>query len=215
TTLQSRRFRVGVTDAVSKVLAYRLLEPAMKLPAPIRLICREGRLSLLLAELAVHRLDMILADQPMPSHLNVRAYSHLLGECGLSVFASEKLAQTLKQSFPALLHGAPLLLPGEDVALQPMLLKWLEQRNLHPLIVGEFDDSALMKAFGRAGAGIFVAPSATRQQICQQYNVIEIGHIPDITEQLWAITTEPRMTDPAIRAISMSARDDVFLDGQG
>lgn len=213
--LQTRRFRVGITDAVSKVLAYRLLEPAMKLPGSLRLICREGRLSLLLAELAVHRLDLILADQPMPSHLNVRAYSHLLGECGLSVFASEKLAQTLSQPFPALLHGAPLLLPGEDVALQPMLLKWLDQRKLHPHIVGEFDDSALMKAFGRAGAGIFVAPSATRQQICQQYNVIEIGHIPDITEQLWAITTEPRMTDPAIRAISMSARDDVFLDGQG
>lgn len=213
-SLPIRHFRVGIADAVSKVLAYRLLEPAMKLPESIRLICREGRLALLLSELAVHRLDLILADQAMPPHLNVRAYSHLLGECGLSIFATEKLAQTLNGGFPAMLDAAPVLLPGEDVALQPKLLKWFDQHHLHPKIVGEFDDSALMKAFGRAGAGVFAAPGATRQQICQQYNVIEIGQIHDITEQVWAITTEPRMTDAAIMAISLTARDDVFVDTQ-
>ncbi len=211
-TRQARRFRVGIADAVSKLLAYRLLEPAMKLPESIRMICREGRMALLLAELAVHRLDLILADQAMPGHFNVRAYSHLLGECGLTVFATEKLAQTLNGPFPAMLQGAPILLPGEDVALQPKLLKWLDRHQLHPIIVGEFDDSALMKSFGRAGAGVFAAPSATSKQICQQYNVIEIGQITDITEQIWAITTEPRMTDPATMAISMAARDDMLVD---
>lgn len=212
--LQARRFRIGIADAVSKSLAYQLLAPAMTLPQPLRLICREGRLSLLLSELAVHKLDMIIADQAMPSHLNVRAYSHLLGECGLTVFATEKLAQSLPGNFPALLHHAPMLLPGEDVALQPKLLKWLAAHNLHPKIVGEFDDSALMKAFGQAGVGVFVAPSVTRAKICAQFNVVAIGEIADITEQIWAITTELRMTDPAIMAISQSARHDVFGDGE-
>lgn len=211
-TLHTRRFRVGITDAVSKMLAYRLLEPAMNLPQAIRLICREGRMQMLLAELAVHRLDLIIADQAMPSHLNVRAYSHLLGECGLTVFANQTLAQTLDGGFPAMLEAAPMLLPGEDVALQPKLLKWLGQQRLHPKIVGEFDDSALMKAFGRAGAGVFVGPSATAAQICQQYNVIEIGKINEITEQVWVITTEPRMSDPATLAITLNAHNDVFLD---
>ena len=209
---QSRRFRVGIADAVSKVLAYRLLQPALALEEPIRLIGREGGLALLLAELAVHRLDLILSDQAMPSHLNVRAYSHLLGECALSVFASEELAQSLSGSFPALLDKAPMLLPGADGALQAQLLKWFDAQRLHPRIVGEFDDSALMKAFGRAGAGVFVAPASTRAQICQQYQVLEIGRIDDITEQVWAITTEARMTDPAIVAISLNAHNDVFLD---
>ena len=211
-TLQTRRFRVGIADAVSKMLAYRLLQPAMSLPESIRLICREGGMPVLLAELAVHRLDLVIADHAMPSHMNVRAYSHLLGECGLCVFASEAVAQTLQGSFPALLDGAPMLLPGEDVALQPKLLKWLDQHNLHPKIVGEFDDSALMKAFGRAGAGVFVGPSATTAQICQQYNAVEIGQIAEITEQVWAISTEPKMIDPAILAISLNAHNDVFVD---
>jgi LysR family transcriptional regulator, transcriptional activator of nhaA len=209
---QSRRFRVGIADAVSKVLAYRLLQPALALEEPIRLIGREGGLALLLAELAVHRLDLILSDQPMPSHLNVRGYSHLLGECALSVFATEELAQSLSGPFPALLDKAPVLLPGADSVLQAQLLKWLDAQRLHPRIVGEFDDSALMKAFGRAGAGVFVAPASTRTQICQQYQVQEIGQIDDITEQVWAITTEARMTDPAIVAISLNAHNNVFLD---
>jgi LysR family transcriptional regulator, transcriptional activator of nhaA len=208
--VQARRLRIGIADAISKSLAYKLLAPAMTLAEPLRLICREGRLALLLSELAVHKLDMIIADQAMPSHLNVRAYSHLLGEHGLTVFATEKLAQSLPGEFPGLLDRAPMLLPGEDVALQPKLLKWLAGRNLHPKIMGEFDDSALMKAFGQAGVGVFVAPNVTRNQICQQFNVIEIGEIEDITEQIWAITTEQRVTDPAITAINLSAQQDVF-----
>ncbi len=211
-SLQSRRFRVGIVDSISKVLAYRLLQPAMALAEPIRLIGREGGLAYLLAELAIHRLDLVLSDQAMPSHLNVRAYSHLLGEYGLCAFATEKLAQTLPGPFPALLDKAPMLLPGEGGVLQPKLLKWLDAHNLHPFIVGEFDDGALMKAFGRADAGVFFAPAATRTQICQQYHVVEIGQVDEITEQVWAITTEPRMSDEAIMAINLNAHNDVFLD---
>ena len=203
-------FRVGIADSLSKSVAYRLVEPALRLPDPVRLICREGRLPALLAELAIHRLDMILADRPMPGNLNVRGYSHLLGESGLTVFGSPQLVAKLPDDFPALLDNAPFLLPGEDAAIRPKLDQWLETSGLRPHIVGEFDDSALIKAFGQAGAGLFVAPTANVEHLCEQYKVVVIGRIDAVVEQLYAITTERRLTHPAIVAISKVAREDVF-----
>jgi LysR family transcriptional activator of nhaA len=203
-------FRVGIADCVSKQVAYRLVEPALKLEETVRLVCREGRLASLLAELAIHRLDMIIADRPMPANLNVRGYSHLLGESGLSVFGAAGLATALSGGFPALLDQAPFLLPGEDVAIRPKLIQWLDRCDLRPRIVGEFDDSALMKAFGQAGAGLFVAPTAIVTHVCEQYKVVELGRIDSVVEQLYAITTERRLTHPAIVAISKAARQDVF-----
>jgi LysR family transcriptional regulator, transcriptional activator of nhaA len=201
---------VGIADSVPKPVAYRLVEPALRLPEPVRLICREGRLNSLLAELAIHRLDMVIADRPMPTNLNVRGYSHLLGESTLSVFGTPALVATLEGAFPALLDGAPFLLPGQDVALRPRLEQWFESQRLHPRIIGEFDDSALLKAFGQAGAGLFVAPSAIAADVCEQHRVQVVGHIEAINEQLYAITTERRLTHPAIIAISHIARNEVF-----
>lgn len=201
-------FRVGIADSVSKSVAYRLVEPALKLDEPVRLICREGRLAALLAELAIHRLDMIIADRPMPTNVNVRGYSHLLGQSDLTVFGTKRLARQLSGNFPASLDNAPFLLPGEDATVRPKLLKWLESNNLRPHIVGEFDDSALMKSFGHAGAGVFVAPSAIAEDVCDQYKVARIGRIESVLEQLYAITTERRISHPAIVAISRSARRD-------
>lgn len=203
-------FKVGIADSVSKLVAYLLVEPALKLGEPVRLVCREGRLPSLLAELAIHRLDMIIADRPMPANLNVRGYSHLLGESGLTVFGTRRLAKELSGSFPASLDNAPFLLPGEDVAIRPKLIQWLEASDLRLHIVGEFDDSALMKAFGQAGAGLFVAPTVIADHICKQYNVAKIGRIDSVVEQLYAITTERRLTHPAIVAISKVARRDLF-----
>lgn len=203
-------FKVGIADCVSKLVAYRLVNPALALDEPVRLVCREGRLSSLLAELAIHRLDMIIADRPMPTNLNVRGYSHLLGESGLSVFGTRSLTKLLSGGFPAMLDHAPFLLPGEDVAIRPKLIQWLETSDLRPRIVGEFDDSALMKAFGQAGAGLFVAPTAIAAHVCEQYKVVEIGRIDSVVEQLYAITTDRRLTHPAIVAISKAARQDVF-----
>ena len=203
-------FKVGIADSVSKLVAYLLVEPALKLAEPVRLVCREGRLPSLLAELAIHRLDMIIADRPMPANLNVRGYSHLLGESGLTVFGTRRLAKELSGSFPASLNNAPFLLPGEDVAIRPKLIQWLEASDLRLHIVGEFDDSALMKAFGQAGAGLFVAPTVIADHICKQYNVAKIGRIDSVVEQLYAITTERRLTHPAIVAISKVARRDLF-----
>jgi len=209
-TNKSLLFRVGIADSVSKAVAYRLVEPALKLEESVRLICREGRLALLLADLAIHRLDMIIADRPMPTQLNVRGYSHLLGESGLSVFGTPNLLKTLSGKFPAVLDNAPFLLPGEDAETRTKLLQWLEANALRPRIVGEFDDSALMKSFGQAGAGLFVAPTAIVEHVCQQYKVMEVGRIDTVVEQLYAITTERRITHPAIVAISKTAREEIF-----
>jgi LysR family transcriptional activator of nhaA len=207
---KSLPFAVGIADSVPKSVAYRLVKPALQLPEPVRLICREGRLTSLLAELAIHRLDMVIADRPMPPNLNVRGYSHLLGESSLTVFAAAALVETLDGAFPALLDGAPFLMPGEDVAIRPRLEQWLEGQRLHPRIVGEFDDSALLKSFGQAAAGLFVAPTAIADYVCAQYRVEVVGRIDAIAEQLYAITTERRLTHPAIVAISEAARTQVF-----
>ena len=209
-TIKTRPFRVGVADSVSKTIAYQLLEPALKLDEPVRLICREGRLTMLLADLAIHRLDMIVADRPIPTHLSVRGYNHLLGESGLTVFGTRQLAKTLSGNFPASLKNAPFLLPGEDATIRPKLIQWFEANDLRPQIVGEFDDSALLKSFGQAGSGFFVAPSAIANHVCEQYKVVEIGRIDSFAEQLYAITTERRLTHPAIAAISLAARQDFF-----
>ncbi len=208
--VKSLPFRVGIADSVSKSVAYRLVEPALHLGEPVRLVCREGRLTPLLAELAVHRLDMIIADRPMPGNLNVRGYSHLLGESGVTVFGTPRLAKKHSGDFPALLDKAPLLLPGEDVAIRQRLIHWLEANHLRPHIVGEFDDSALMKAFGQAGAGLFIAPTAIVDHVCEQYKVVELGRIEAVVEHVYAITTERRISHPAIVAIRQVARQDVF-----
>ncbi len=210
TAIKTLPLRIGIADSVTKSVAYRLVEPALTQVEPIRLVCREGRLAALLAELAIHRLDMIIADRPMPTNLHVRGYSHLLGESELTVFGTPDLVQKLKGSFPGALDGMPFLLPGEDAAIRPKLVQWFEAHNLRPRIVGEFDDSALMKAFGQAGAGLFASPTAIVDQVCKQYEVIEVGRIDSVVEHVYAITTERRLTHPAIVAISKSAKEAVF-----
>jgi LysR family transcriptional activator of nhaA len=209
----NRPFRVGIADSVPKSVAQRVVAPALRLDEPVRLICREGRLNLLLAELSVHHLDMVIADRPMPANLNVRGYSHLLGESDLTVFGASALASQLSGEFPASLDDAPFLLPGEDVAIRVRLEQWFESEQINPRIVGEFDDSALLTAFGQAGAGLFVAPSAIAAAVCAQYGVAALGRIVAIREQLYAITTERRLTHPAIVAIRDAARDELFATG--
>jgi LysR family transcriptional activator of nhaA len=203
-------FRVGCADSVSKLIACRLVEPALSLPEPVRLICREGRLNSLIADLAVHRLDLVIADRPMPSHLSVRGHNHLLGESGMTVLATAALAQQLGPGFPDCLDGAPMLLPGEDFAIHRRLLQWLETAAVHPRIVGEFDDSAMMKAFGQSGAGVFFAPTVIAEQVCEQYRVVQLGRVDSLVEQVYAITTERQLSHPATVAISRAARDRLF-----
>ncbi|CAB3885207.1 Transcriptional activator protein NhaR [Achromobacter mucicolens] len=203
-------FKVGVAEGMPKAMVYRMIEPALQLAEDVRLICREGRLPFLLADLAVHRFDMVIADRPMPSNLNVRGFSHLLGECGLTFFGSPQLLDTLPGTFPPLLDQAPFLLPGEDAAIRPRLLRWFDEQDIRPRIVGEFDDSALMNSFGQTGTGLFVAPTATAAYLCKQYRVCAIGHAPAVKEQFYAITTDQRLEHPAVVALSRAAREDIF-----
>ncbi len=203
-------FCIGVADSVPKSVTYRVVEPVLHMEEPVRLICREGRLVSLLAELAVHRLDMVIADRPMPTDINVRAYNHRLGSSELSVFGAASVVRTLKGTFPASLHNAPFLLPGESARIRPLLEQWFESQHVRPHIVGEFDDGALLKAFGRGGAGLFVAPTAIADDVCRQYGVLIIGRIETVVEELYAITTERRLQHPATLAVSQAAAQEVF-----
>lgn len=203
-------FRVGIADSVPKMVAYRLVEPSLGFAEPVKLVCREGRLTTLLADLAVHRLDMVIADRPMPDNLNVRGYDHFLGESGVSVFGARTLLRPPGLGFPQLLDGAPFLMPGVEAALHARLMRWFEAGRLRPRIVGEFDDSALLKAFGQAGAGYFVAPTAIERYLVRQDEVEVVGRIDTVREQIYAITTERKLTHPIVVAICRFAQHDIF-----
>lgn len=211
--LPSVPFRVGIADSVPKMVAYRLVEPSLDGDEAIKLICREGRLTTLLADLAIHRLDMVIADRPMPGNLNVRGYDHFLGESGVSVFGAAALAGRAAPDFPRLLDGAPFLMPGADVALYARLERWFEAERLHPRSVGEFDDSALLMAFGQAGAGYFAAPTAIEDTIVRQHEVRVVGRIDTVREQIYAITNERKLTHPVVAAICRFAKHDIFGGG--
>jgi len=202
---RSLPFRIGIPDSMPKSMVHRLIEPALRLERPGRLVCRESPLSELLAELAVHRLDLVIADRPIPPEVSVRGHEHLLGESTLSVFAAPALAGRLQGDFPRLLDGAPFLLPGEDVAHRGALLQWFERMRIRPAIVAEFDDSALMKAFGQAGDGVFAAPTTIADYVCRQYGVRLLGEVPDARARIYAITTERRLSHPAMQAIRNAA----------
>jgi LysR family transcriptional activator of nhaA len=199
-------FRVGIADVVPKAIAYQLLAPALTLAEPVKLVCKEDRLEQLAAELSIHRLDMVLADRPLPSNMDIKGYSHPLGECGIAFLAARAIADTLGPDFPASLQGTPLLIPGEDSALRAPLVRWLERNGVPPTIVGEFDDSALMSAFGQAGAGVFPVPLSTAQEVMRQYDVVEVGQTLEIRERFFAISVERRLSHPAVLAVSEAAR---------
>lgn len=202
-----RVFKVGVVDVVPKSIAYRLLAPALALSEPIRIVCREGSVDSLLADLALHKVDMVLADSPIPSSINVRGFNHSLGDCGITFFATAKLARKIKGSFPENLTGAPLLLPGEMTVVRNRVIEWLDNQHIYPRIVGEFDDSALMKAFGRTGTGIFIAPTPIAEEVKKQFGVVVVGETEEVREQFYAISVERKISHPAVAAITETARE--------
>lgn len=203
-------FRVGVSDAISKTIAFRLLEPAMQLPQPTRIICREGKFDNLLVELVGNRLDLVIAGAPLPHALSGRAYTHRLGESAVSFFASAAVQRTLKGKFPFCLNDAPMLVPGADAALRLQLDLWCKASKLRPRIVGEFDDSALMKVFGQRGAGVFVGPTVIEDEIEAQYRVKALGRTNEVIEQFFALSVERRVKHPCVAAITEAARARLF-----
>lgn len=210
---RSIQFRVGVDDVVPKSIAYRLLKPAMSMIEPVHIVCRENKLVRLLMELAIHQLDLVIADRPMPPETNVKGFSHKLGECGISFLAAPQLAKQIKGKvkWPHLLNTAPLLIPGEDAAVKVPLMRWFDAHQIQPRIVGEFDDSALMYAFGQAGIGIFIAPSVISDEVQREYGVTVIGRTDEVTEQFYAISMERKLTHPAVVAINDAAQRKLFI----
>jgi LysR family transcriptional regulator, transcriptional activator of nhaA len=204
------RVTVGVADVVPKVVAERVLAPALALTGPVRLVCREDKPDRLLANLALHEFDVILTDAPANPAVKVRAFSHLLGESEIAFFGRDDLARKLRPGFPGSLATAPILLPTDNTVLRRSLDQWFDATGLRPNIVGEFEDSALLKVFGLRGAGVFPAPKAVRNDVEEQYKVAFIGTIPTVLERLYAVTVERRIKHPAVVAICETARSVVF-----
>ena len=195
------RLAVGISDALPKLIAYRLMEAVFHLPDQVRLVCREGEFDTLLAELALHRLDVVLTDRPAPHGGNLKVFSHGLGEFDITLFGAPELARRYRKGFPANLDGAPMLLPTRGNALRGQIERWLETVDVAPLIVGEFEDSALLTTFGRAGLGLFPAPSVLGDDIAAQLGAEPVGILDEVREQYYAISNERRIRHPAVDAI--------------
>jgi LysR family transcriptional activator of nhaA len=203
-------FRVGLSDSVPKSIAYRLLEPALSAAANVRLICHEGKLADLLGQLAVQRLDLVLADEPLGRHAGMKAFNHALGSTAMSFFATPELKRSLKGDFPQCLDDAPMLLLGNTSAMRQRFDMWLAARKIRPRIIGEFDDAALMKAFGGEGRGVFMIPAVLEAETASQYGVRIVGRTDELVEEFHAISTERRITHPCVAAITSAARGQLF-----
>jgi len=201
---------VGVADVVPKLIAHQLIEPAIQLKEPVRVICREGRTERLLAELAIHKLDVVLSDSPIPPAVKIRAYNHLLGESKVTFMASDRLARNCREGFPESMNGAPILLPAEGTILRGTLEQWFDSQEIRPMIVGEFEDSALLTAFGQAGVGIFAVPSVIQDEVRRQYGVEPIGVVEGIVERFYAISLERKVRHPAVAAVCIAAKSVLF-----
>jgi LysR family transcriptional activator of nhaA len=202
--------KVGVAQVVPKLLAYRVLEPVLKMQEPVRLICNEAPLVDLLADLSVHKLDLVLADSPVNPALNIRAYNHSLGGSGITFFGVPEQAAALRDGFPDSLSGVPMLMPSGGSQLQRALENWFERSRIDPLIVAEFDDRALMKSFGERGAGVFTSPTAVEQEVMEKYGVEVVGRTEEIGERFYVISPERRIKHPAVTAITETARTELF-----
>lgn len=199
-------FRVGIADVVPKAIAFQLLSPAVTIDQPVHLACREWKLERLLSDLAIHRIDLLISDSPIPSSVNVRAFNHRLGASDVGLFAAPALAETLPREFPRMLDDAPMLMPGEDSAVHGALLAWFDRQRVRPRVVAEFDDSALMKTFGEQGVGVFPAPMAIQDDIARRYGARLLGRAEGIRQEFYGISVERRITHPCVRAVQEAAR---------
>jgi LysR family transcriptional activator of nhaA len=192
-----------------------VLRPALEMAEPVQIICDEGPPEHLLAELAEHRMDVVLSDAPIPPGVAVKAYNHLLGTSTATLFAAPQLAARFRKNFPACLDGAPFLLPMHESSLRRPLEQWFDAENIRPAIVAEFKDRALMTTFGQAGAGVFAAPTAIEKEMREQYRVVFVGRIDSVVERFYAISAERRLKHPAVVTISEAAREKLFANHPG
>ncbi|HWW62624.1 MAG TPA: LysR family transcriptional regulator [Thermoanaerobaculia bacterium] len=204
--MSSGKLAVGLAMVVPKLIAYQMLKPALELSEALELVCMHERPERLLAELAIFGLDVVLADAPAPASVKVRCYSHVLGECSVSIFGNGRLAATYREGFPQSLDGAPFLMPSADSALSLSLEAWCQKKRIRPRIVGTFEDSALLDAFGQAGAGLFAMPTAIETELRRQYQVELLGTLHSVRQRFYAITVDRKIRNPYVIAISERAR---------
>ncbi|WP_026374614.1 transcriptional activator NhaR [Aestuariibacter salexigens] len=205
-------FIVSAASALPKTIVNKIIEPALHAEHDICLTCKEGPVESILADLAVHEVDMVLSDIPLNSGLSVKAYNHFLGESVLTFFASPTLARTVAPDFPLSLHKAPMLLPTKQYAIRQQFDRWTAERDIFPLIKGQFDDSALMKSFGQHGHGLFFMPSIIEQEVCQSFDVEVVGRISELKQRFYAITAERKIKHPAVATICEVAREKIFSE---
>jgi LysR family transcriptional activator of nhaA len=209
-TRRPPRLLVGVADVVPKLVVHRLLAASRLLQGGNQIVVREGKQEELLAALAVQSFDLVISDAPLPAHMKVRAFNHLLGESSTTFFATPELARRHRARFPGCLDGAPMLLPTENSALRRALEQWFQKVGVRPHVVAEIEDSALMKVFGQHGAGIFAAPTIVAAEVKRQYRVQAMHEAAEVTESFYAITVERRITHPATAAIADAAHQHLF-----
>lgn len=208
-------FRVGVVSSIAKIIALKLIEPAFALQDKLRIICTENDLEYLLADLAVHRLDLVISDKPIPSTgTSIKAYSHRIGASAIGFFAHTEIARQHDQKFPQSLNNFPVLLPTGQNALRLSLDDWFDRVAVTPQVIAEFDDSALMKACGQHGLGVFPAPIAIRDEIESMYYSRMIGSVDGVEETYFAISPERKLKHPAVLAITETARKNLFGQSQ-
>jgi LysR family transcriptional activator of nhaA len=204
------RLLVGVPDVLPKMVVHRLLQPALEMEDKVKLVCYEGKLNNLLSDLAMHKLDVVLANSRLTPDVSVRAFNHLLGQCDVTVFGTEKMAKKYKRGFPKSLDGAPMLLPTQNTNMRRSLEQWFDETDIRPEVAHEFEDSALLKVFGQAGAGMIAVPTPIADEVGRQYSLKPIGRIHEVTERFYAISVERRLKHPAVLAISEAARANLF-----
>lgn len=206
------RLAVGVVDVIPKAVARKLLTPAIKLKQRVRLICREDKSDRLLADLAARRLDLVLSDAPIGTAVQLEGFNHLLGESGISFFATKEMASTPRRGFPKSLSGTPMLLPSDHTQVRRSLNLWFNSKRIHPVVAAEFDDTAMMFWFGREGAGVFPAPTIIEAVIKKELNVQLVGRAPEVQERFYAITRDEHPENPAVAAICRTANLKIIAD---
>lgn len=201
---------VGVADVLPKIIVHQLLEPAFHLPEPVQLICREDPPDRLLADLATQGMDLVLTDSPMSPSMRVRAFNHLLGECGVAFYGERQLAARYRRNFPHSLNGAPVLLPTESAVLRAELDQWFQSNGVRPRVVGEFDDFSLARTFGEKGLGVFASPLVLDREMRRRYGLVRLARVEGIQAQFYGISVEKRLKNPAVVAICEAARQRLF-----
>jgi LysR family transcriptional activator of nhaA len=209
-TFGPTEFIVSAASAVPKTIVYKIVEPALALDSNMSLTCKEGPVEAILADLAVHKVDIVISDQPIPSEFSIKAFNHKLGGCGVTFFAAPKLAKKLKGTFPNNLNNAPMILLTSQYGIRKQFDLWAKEREIYPRVSGQFDDSALLKSFGESGMGIFFMPSIIADEVCKSFNVKIVGQTEDITNNFYAISAERKVRHPAVVAICEAARESLF-----